>query len=218
MTFKKKIGFTVTGLLISIFAVIGTILYAQGEYTTSVRTGIGLIVIPAIIVVPLLYLLFTSVFEKQPLFAVILLALKALGYVIAVAGFALCVTVCQPKHGSVLIAGLAIMGAVAAIGLIYIIIIGSNLKDHQPPRKAVEESLNDKFTRPTHFKIQIIATVPGWCIAASSSILSMLHVFDSFSTGRLLSCGTGHMAKGRLSTGYEMDESKNHDALGPLSL
>ncbi|ETE65115.1 Leukocyte surface antigen CD47 [Ophiophagus hannah] len=115
MTFKKKIGFTVTGLLISIFAVIGTILYAQGEYTTSVKTGIGLIVIPAIIVVPLLYFLFTSVFEKQPLFAVILLALKALGYVIAVAGFALCVT-------------------------------GSNLKDHQPPRKAVEESLNGRCT------------------------------------------------------------------------
>uniref|UniRef100_A0A2D4IDB6 Leukocyte surface antigen CD47 n=1 Tax=Micrurus lemniscatus lemniscatus TaxID=129467 RepID=A0A2D4IDB6_MICLE len=134
MTFKKKIGFTVTGLLISIFAVIGTILYAQGRYTASVRTGIGLIVIPAIIVVPLLYFLFTSVFEKQPVFAVILLALKALGYVIAVAGFALCVTVCQPKHGSVLIAGLAIIGAVAAIGLIYILIIGSNLKDHQPPR------------------------------------------------------------------------------------
>ncbi|XP_026519759.1 leukocyte surface antigen CD47 isoform X3 [Notechis scutatus] len=144
MTFEKKIGFTVTGLLISIFAVIGTILYAKGEYTTSVRTGIGLIVIPAVIVVPLLYFLFTTVFEKQPLFAVILLALKALGYVIAVAGFALCVTVCEPKHGSVLIAGLAIIGTVAAIGLIYIIIIiGSNLKDHQPPRKAVEESLND---------------------------------------------------------------------------
>ncbi|XP_058040611.1 leukocyte surface antigen CD47 isoform X5 [Ahaetulla prasina] len=144
MTFKKKIGLNVTGILISIFAVIGIIFYAQGGYTTLVKTGIGLIVIPAIIVVPLLYFLFTSVFEKQPLFAVILLALKALGYVIAVAGFALCVTECQPKNGAVLIAGLAIISAVAAIGLIYIIIIiGSNLKDHQPPRKAVEESLND---------------------------------------------------------------------------
>ncbi|XP_058040608.1 leukocyte surface antigen CD47 isoform X2 [Ahaetulla prasina] len=143
MTFKKKIGLNVTGILISIFAVIGIIFYAQGGYTTLVKTGIGLIVIPAIIVVPLLYFLFTSVFEKQPLFAVILLALKALGYVIAVAGFALCVTECQPKNGAVLIAGLAIISAVAAIGLIYIIIIiGSNLKDHQPPRKAVEESLN----------------------------------------------------------------------------
>uniref|UniRef100_A0A0B8RRC6 Leukocyte surface antigen CD47 n=1 Tax=Philothamnus irregularis TaxID=1899461 RepID=A0A0B8RRC6_9SAUR len=143
MTFKKKIGLSVTGLLISIFAVIGTIFYAQGGYTALVKTGIGLIVIPAIIVVPLLYFLFTSVFEKQPLFAVILLALKALGYVIAVAGFALCVTECLPKNGAVLIAGLAIISAVAVIGLIYIIIIGSNLKDHQPPRKAVEESLND---------------------------------------------------------------------------
>lgn len=33
-------------------------------------------------------------------------------------------TACQPKNGAVLIAGLAIIGAVAAIGLIYIIIIG----------------------------------------------------------------------------------------------
>ncbi|KAM3837668.1 leukocyte surface antigen CD47 isoform 4-T4 [Vipera latastei] len=143
MEFERKIGLSFTGLLITIFAVTGTILFAQGGYPTSVKAGIGIIVIPVIIVVPLLYFLFTSVFEKQPLFAVILLALKALGYVISVAGFALCVTACQPKHGSVLIAGLAIIGAVGAIGLIYIIIIGSNLKDHQPPRKAVEESLND---------------------------------------------------------------------------
>ncbi|KAM6448016.1 leukocyte surface antigen CD47 isoform 1-T1 [Liasis olivaceus] len=144
MTLEKKIGLSVTGLLISIFAVTGTILFAQGGYTASAKAGIGIIVVPAVIAVPLLYFLFTSVFEKQPLFAVILLALKALGYVIAVAGFALCVTACHPKHGSVVIAGLAFIDAVAAIGLIYIIIIiGSKLKDHQPPRKAVEESLND---------------------------------------------------------------------------
>ncbi|XP_013916511.1 PREDICTED: leukocyte surface antigen CD47 [Thamnophis sirtalis] len=140
---KKKIGLSVTGVLLSLLSVIGAIYYANDGYTTLTKTGIGLIVIPAIIVVPLLYFLFTSVFEKQPLFAVILLALKALGYVIAVAGFALCVTECQPTKGAVLIAGLAIISAVAAIGLIYIIIIGCNLKDHQPPRKAVEDSLND---------------------------------------------------------------------------
>ncbi|KAM6448020.1 leukocyte surface antigen CD47 isoform 5-T5 [Liasis olivaceus] len=135
MTLEKKIGLSVTGLLISIFAVTGTILFAQGGYTASAKAGIGIIVVPAVIAVPLLYFLFTSVFEKQPLFAVILLALKALGYVIAVAGFALCVTACHPKHGSVVIAGLAFIDAVAAIGLIYIIIIiGSKLKDHQPPR------------------------------------------------------------------------------------
>lgn len=33
-------------------------------------------------------------------------------------------TECLPKNGAVLIAGLAIISAVAAIGLIYIIIIG----------------------------------------------------------------------------------------------
>ncbi|XP_070606201.1 leukocyte surface antigen CD47 isoform X2 [Erythrolamprus reginae] len=142
MISEKKIGLSVTGLLISIFAVTGTILYAQGGSITLVKTGIGLIVIPAIIVVPLLYFLFTSVFEKQPLFAIILLALKAVGYIIAVAGFALCMSACKQKEESVMIGGLAIIGAVAAIGLIYIIIIGSSLKDHQPPRKAVEESLN----------------------------------------------------------------------------
>ncbi|KAH0624973.1 hypothetical protein JD844_032936 [Phrynosoma platyrhinos] len=93
-------------------------------YSSSQRTGLALIVVPAFILVPLLYFLFTSVFEKQPLFAIILVALKAIGYIIAMAGFALCVLACPPKQGSVMIAGLAIIDIVAAIGLIYLIVIG----------------------------------------------------------------------------------------------
>ncbi|XP_044298570.1 leukocyte surface antigen CD47 isoform X2 [Varanus komodoensis] len=143
VTFSKKIGLSIPGIIVTGFAVIGSILFASDAYGASILVGLGLIVIPAIILVPLLYFLFTSVFEKQPLFAIILVALKALGYLIALVGFALSDSACLPKQGSVVIAGLVIIDIVAAIGLIYILVIGCNLKDHQPPRKAVEESLND---------------------------------------------------------------------------
>ncbi|XP_063161648.1 leukocyte surface antigen CD47 isoform X2 [Candoia aspera] len=135
MTFKKKIGLSAIGGLLSCVAVIGAILFAQGGYTSSVKAGLGIIVVPVIIVVPLLYFLFTSVFERPRWFARFLLGLKAIGYLTAVVGFAFCVRACHPKNGSVLIAGLAVIDVAAVIGLIYIIIIiGSNLKDHQPPR------------------------------------------------------------------------------------
>ncbi|XP_042298886.1 leukocyte surface antigen CD47-like isoform X2 [Sceloporus undulatus] len=139
MTLSKKIGLIFAGLIIIFLAVIGIVLFLPEGYSSSQRTGLALIVVPAFILVPLLYFLFTSVFEKQPLFAIILVALKAIGYIIAVAGFALCVLACPPKQGSVMIAGLAIIDIVAAIGLIYLIVIGgSSLKDHQPPRMQKE--------------------------------------------------------------------------------
>uniref|UniRef100_A0A8D0B9W7 Leukocyte surface antigen CD47 n=1 Tax=Salvator merianae TaxID=96440 RepID=A0A8D0B9W7_SALMN len=137
-TLQKKIGLSAAGIIVTFAAVIGSIIFMPAGYTASNQAGLGLIVIPAGILVPLLYFLFRSVFEKQPLFAVILLALKTLGYLIAVTGFALCVSACPPKHGSVMIAGLAIIDFVAAVGLIYISIIGSSFKDHQPPRVSLK--------------------------------------------------------------------------------
>ncbi|XP_062982915.1 leukocyte surface antigen CD47 isoform X2 [Elgaria multicarinata webbii] len=134
MTFSKKIGLGIPGIIATGFAVIGCILFAADGYASGNQAGLGLIILPAVILVPLFYFLFTSVFEKQPLFAIILVVLKALGYVIAVVGFALCVSACRPKQSSVVIAGLVIIDIVAAIGLIYIIVLGFNLKDHQPPR------------------------------------------------------------------------------------
>ncbi|XP_054830818.1 leukocyte surface antigen CD47 isoform X2 [Eublepharis macularius] len=142
ISFLKKISLIIAGLIVTVAAVIGCILLIQDGFATSNQTGLGLIVLPAVILVPLLYILLDSVFEKPPCFAVMLLVLKALGYVIAVIGFAMSVSACPPQQAPVMVAGLAIIDLVAVIALVYVIIIGSNFKDHQPPRKAVEEPLN----------------------------------------------------------------------------
>ncbi|XP_048348449.1 leukocyte surface antigen CD47 isoform X2 [Sphaerodactylus townsendi] len=138
----KKISLIIAGLIVTIAVVIGCVLFVPDGFESSNQVGLGLIVLPAVILVPLLYILLTSVFEKPPCFAVMLLVLKALGYVIAVTGFAMSVSACPPQHAAVVIAGLAVIDLVAVIALVYVIIIGSNFKDHQPPRKAVEEPLN----------------------------------------------------------------------------
>ncbi|XP_061484101.1 leukocyte surface antigen CD47 isoform X2 [Rhineura floridana] len=142
MMLHKMIGFGVAGLIVTIVAVVGGILLVQEGYKPSNQAGLGLVVLPVVLLVPPLYFLFGSVFEKPPLFAIILVALKALGYLIAVAGFAVCVSACPPKRASVMIAGVGLIDVIAAIALVYMIVIGTSFKDHQPPRKAVEEPLN----------------------------------------------------------------------------
>ncbi|NXJ61545.1 CD47 protein, partial [Rostratula benghalensis] len=61
-------------------------------YTVQNQTGLGLIVVPAVIFVPLQYLKFGMVFDGLPQAAYVLVGLQFLGYVIAVAGFVLCVS------------------------------------------------------------------------------------------------------------------------------
>ncbi|XP_014380900.1 leukocyte surface antigen CD47 isoform X8 [Alligator sinensis] len=139
----KKVGLIITGSIIIIAGVVGAILLVPDGYTPKNRAGLGLLVVPAVIFLPLQYLLLGIVFENHlSPSAVVLVALKSLGYIIAVVGFALCVSACPPAQGSVVIAGLAIMAFAALISLAYVC-IGSNTKDHQPPRKSVEEPLND---------------------------------------------------------------------------
>ncbi|XP_019331929.1 leukocyte surface antigen CD47 isoform X2 [Alligator mississippiensis] len=139
----KKVGLIITGSIIIIAGVVGAILLVPDGYTPKNRAGLGLLVVPAVIFLPLQYLLLGIVFENHlSPSAVVLVALKSLGYIIAVVGFALCVSACPPAQGSVVIAGLAIMAFAALISLAYVC-IGSNTKDHQPPRKSVEEPLNE---------------------------------------------------------------------------
>uniref|UniRef100_A0A8D0KV46 CD47 molecule n=1 Tax=Strix occidentalis caurina TaxID=311401 RepID=A0A8D0KV46_STROC len=52
-----------------------------------------------------------------------LIGLQILGYIIAVVGFALCVSACPPLHGSVVIAGLAIMAIANLLSLAYVFIM-----------------------------------------------------------------------------------------------
>ncbi|XP_065444330.1 leukocyte surface antigen CD47 isoform X2 [Chrysemys picta bellii] len=137
-----KIGLFIAGVVITISAVVGFSLLISDEFKPENQIGLGLIVLPAVILVPCQYFLLQIVYENNLSFAIGVVILESLGYLIAVIGFGLCITACRPKNGAVVIAGLAIMALIALVGLIYAILSGYSKKE-QPTRKAVEEPLND---------------------------------------------------------------------------
>ncbi|XP_051637019.1 leukocyte surface antigen CD47 isoform X3 [Manacus candei] len=141
--FQRKVCIIVAVVILAVVAGVGTALFVQDGYTALNQAGLGLIVVPAGILVPLQYFMFGIVFDSLPHTTLALIGLKILGYIIAVVGFALCVPACPPLHASVLIAGLAIMATASLLSLVYVFIMGSRMKDHPRPGKAVEEPLND---------------------------------------------------------------------------
>ncbi|NXE78330.1 CD47 protein, partial [Cochlearius cochlearius] len=98
-------------------------MFADG-YNVQNQAGLGLIVVPALILVLLQYFMFGYVFDSLPQKTFVLIGLQILGYIIAVIGFALCVSACPPLHGSVVIAGLAIMAIAKLLSLAYVFIMG----------------------------------------------------------------------------------------------
>ncbi|NXM70402.1 CD47 protein, partial [Serilophus lunatus] len=120
---QRKVGIIVAVAILGVVAGVGTALFVQDGYTAQNQAGLGLIVIPAVILVPLQYFMFGIVFDSLPQATLALIGLKILGYIIAVVGFALCVTACPPLHGSVLIAGLAIMAIASLLSLAYVFIM-----------------------------------------------------------------------------------------------
>ncbi|NXF34777.1 CD47 protein, partial [Nyctibius bracteatus] len=118
---QKKMGIIVAGIIVAVAAVVGTVLFVQDGYTAQNQAGLGLIVVPALILVPLQYFMFGIGDLPQAAFA--LMGLQILGYIIAVVGFALCVSACPPLHGSVVIAGLAIMAIANFLSLVYMFIM-----------------------------------------------------------------------------------------------
>ncbi|XP_065260617.1 leukocyte surface antigen CD47 isoform X3 [Emys orbicularis] len=146
-----KIGLFIAGVVITISAVVGFSLliselprktkelttiqdFCLYDFKPENQIGLGLIVLPAVILVPCQYFLLQIVYENNLLFAIGVVILESLGYLIAVIGFGLCITACRPKNGAVVIAGLAIMALIALVGLIYAIISGY-CKKEQPPRR-----------------------------------------------------------------------------------
>ncbi|XP_075764345.1 leukocyte surface antigen CD47 isoform X7 [Pelodiscus sinensis] len=139
---KKRLLF-IGGVVITVLALIGFILLVPGGFGPKNQAGLSLIVLPSVILVPLQYFLLQIVSgSKLSRFDIFLLVVESLGYVIALIGFALCVTACPPKNGSVVIIGLVIIAFVEVAGLI-LGIVGYTKKDHQPSMKSVEEPLND---------------------------------------------------------------------------
>ncbi|KFO57637.1 Leukocyte surface antigen CD47, partial [Corvus brachyrhynchos] len=139
---QRKVCSIVALVIFAVVAGVGAALFVQDGYTVQSQAGLGLTVIPAVILVPLQYVMFGIVFDSLPQATLALIGLKLLGYIIAVVGFALCVPACPQLHGSVLIAGLAIMAIASLLSLAYVFIMGSRMKDHPHPGKAVEEPLN----------------------------------------------------------------------------
>uniref|UniRef100_A0A8C5TTQ3 Leukocyte surface antigen CD47 n=1 Tax=Malurus cyaneus samueli TaxID=2593467 RepID=A0A8C5TTQ3_9PASS len=139
----RKMCIIVALVILAVLAAAGTALFVQDGYTVRNQAGLGLTVIPAVILIPLQYIMFGIVFDSLPQTTLALIGLKLLGYIIAVVGFSLCVPACPPLHGSVLIAGLAIMAIASLLSLAYEFIMGSRMKDHPRPGKAVEEPLNE---------------------------------------------------------------------------
>ncbi|NWW72694.1 CD47 protein, partial [Climacteris rufus] len=118
---QRKVCIIVAVVIFAVVAGVGTGLFVQDGYTVQNQAGLGLSVIPAVILVPLQYVMFGIGDLLQATLA--LIGLKLLGYIIAVVGFALCVPACPPLHGSVLIAGLAIMAIASLLSLAYVFIM-----------------------------------------------------------------------------------------------
>ncbi|NWH93597.1 CD47 protein, partial [Aegithalos caudatus] len=120
---QRKVCIIVALVIFAIVAGVGAALFIQDGYTVQNQAGLGLIVIPAVILVPLQYVMFGIVFDSLLQATLALTGLKLLGFIIAVVGFALCVPACPPLHGSVLIAGLAIMAIASLLSLAYVFIM-----------------------------------------------------------------------------------------------
>ncbi|NXI79629.1 CD47 protein, partial [Rhipidura dahli] len=120
---QRKVCSIVALVIFAVVAGVGAALFVQDGYTVQSQAGLGLTVIPAVILVPLQYVMFGIVFDSLPQTTFALIGLKLLGYIIAVVGFALCVPACPQLHGSVLIAGLAVMAFASLLSLAYVFIM-----------------------------------------------------------------------------------------------
>ncbi|NXA47267.1 CD47 protein, partial [Nothocercus julius] len=118
--FQKKVSIIIACSIFTIVAIAGVILFVPDGYTPGSQAGLGLIVIPAVILMPLQCLLFGMGEHFLTKTAYALLVLEFIGYIVAVAGFALCVSACPVLNGSVVIAGLAIMAIGALLSLVYV--------------------------------------------------------------------------------------------------
>ncbi|NWZ79568.1 CD47 protein, partial [Poecile atricapillus] len=121
---QRKVCVIVALVIFAVVAGVGAALFIQDGYTVQNQAGLGLTVIPTVILIPLQYVMFGIVFDSLMQATLALIGLKLLGFIIAVVGFALCVPACPPLHGSVLIAGLAIMAIGSLLSLAYVFIMG----------------------------------------------------------------------------------------------
>jgi len=88
---EKTILLFVGGLVLTIVVIVGAILFVPGEYSTKNSCGLGLIVIPTVILILLQYCVFIIGVWISP-YTIAILILQVLGYVLSVVGLSLCVS------------------------------------------------------------------------------------------------------------------------------
>ncbi|XP_051005987.1 leukocyte surface antigen CD47 isoform X2 [Acomys russatus] len=141
-TNKRIILLLIAGLVLNVIIIVGAILLIPGEKPMKNASGLGLIVISIGILIPLQYNVFMTAFGMTS-FTIAILITQVLGYVLALVGLCLCIMACEPVHGPLLISGLGIIALAELLGLVYMKFVASNQRTIQPPRKAVEEPLNE---------------------------------------------------------------------------
>uniref|UniRef100_A0A667IJC3 Leukocyte surface antigen CD47 n=1 Tax=Lynx canadensis TaxID=61383 RepID=A0A667IJC3_LYNCA len=115
---EKTILLFVGGLVLTIAVIVGAILFVPGEYSTKNSCGLGLIVVPTVILILLQYCVF-MIGVWMSSFTIAILILQVLGYVLSVVGLSLCVSECTPVNGPLLISGLGIIALAELLGLVY---------------------------------------------------------------------------------------------------
>ncbi|XP_051047542.1 leukocyte surface antigen CD47 isoform X3 [Phodopus roborovskii] len=141
-TNKRIILLLVAGLVLTVIVVVGAILLIPGENPVKSASGLGLIVISIGTLILLQYNVFMTAFGMTS-FTIAILITQVLGYVLALVGLCLCIMACEIVHGPLLISGLGIIALAELLGLVYMKFVASNQRTIQPPRKAVEEPLNE---------------------------------------------------------------------------
>uniref|UniRef100_A0ABI7X980 Leukocyte surface antigen CD47 n=1 Tax=Felis catus TaxID=9685 RepID=A0ABI7X980_FELCA len=150
---EKTILLFVGGLVLTIAVIVGAILFVPGEYSTKNSCGLGLIVVPTVILILLQYCVF-MIGVWMSSFTIAILILQVLGYVLSVVGLSLCVSECTPVNGPLLISGLGIIALAELLGLVYMKLVASNQKTIQPPREADSSILPHLLAPFDHLKNQ----------------------------------------------------------------
>uniref|UniRef100_A0ABI7X9E0 Leukocyte surface antigen CD47 n=1 Tax=Felis catus TaxID=9685 RepID=A0ABI7X9E0_FELCA len=123
---EKTILLFVGGLVLTIAVIVGAILFVPGEYSTKNSCGLGLIVVPTVILILLQYCVF-MIGVWMSSFTIAILILQVLGYVLSVVGLSLCVSECTPVNGPLLISGLGIIALAELLGLVYMKLVGKSI-------------------------------------------------------------------------------------------
>ncbi|XP_021119723.1 leukocyte surface antigen CD47-like isoform X2 [Heterocephalus glaber] len=127
---KKIIILSVEGLVLIITVIFGVLFFTPGKYSKRRVCGLHFLVSPSVILVLLQFYRFTPGIGITTYVIGILSSIQLVGYIIAIIGLYLCISVCIAVHGYLLISGLIIIALVELLGLVYMIFMVTQI---QPP-------------------------------------------------------------------------------------